>query len=184
MKENNLQNNDFKTEQEQSGEISNNCKTRTNQTKKQLFWEIFRFLIVGGTATVFDYAVSYLFYAIILPPSLIGDTLALVLSTALGFCVGLAVNWVLSITFVFKQVSDEKTAKSGKSFLVFTLVGVVGLIITEIGMHLGVNLFPQIVIFGTSTFLNAEWKWWICKVIMTCIVLVWNYLGRKILIFK
>lgn len=184
MKENNLQNNDFKAEQEQSGEISNNCKTRTHQTKKQLFWEIFRFLIVGGTATVFDYAVSYLFYAIILPPSLIGDTLALVFSTALGFCVGLAVNWVLSITFVFKQVSDEKTAKSGKSFLVFTLVGVVGLIITEIGMHLGVNLFPQIVFFGTSTFLNAEWKWWICKVIMTCIVLVWNYLGRKILIFK
>ena len=31
------------------------------QTKKQLFWEIFRFLLVGGIATLTDYAVFYLF---------------------------------------------------------------------------------------------------------------------------
>ena len=27
------------------------------QTKMELFWEIFRFLLVGGTATIFDYLV-------------------------------------------------------------------------------------------------------------------------------
>ena len=31
---------------------------QVKQTKKELFWEIFRFLLVGGTATVFDYAVT------------------------------------------------------------------------------------------------------------------------------
>ena len=77
------------------------------QTKKQLFWEIFRFLIVGGTATIVDYAISYVFYHWLLSPDLIGLTLSLIISTAAGFCVGLVVNWLLSITFVFKQVTDE-----------------------------------------------------------------------------
>ena len=30
------------------------------QTKKQLFFEIFRFLLVGGFATVLDYVTAYL----------------------------------------------------------------------------------------------------------------------------
>ena len=34
---------------------------KISQTKKQLFWEIVRFLIVGGTATAVDYLVFYLF---------------------------------------------------------------------------------------------------------------------------
>ena len=32
------------------------------QTKKQLFWEIFRYLLVGGIATVFDYLAWYIFF--------------------------------------------------------------------------------------------------------------------------
>ena len=84
-------------------EVTEKNEEHIKQTKKQLFWEIFRFLIVGGTATIVDYAVSYLFYTWLLPPSLIGKTAAIIISTALGFGGGLAVNWILSITFVYKQ---------------------------------------------------------------------------------
>lgn len=154
------------------------------QTKKQLFWEIFRFLIVGGTATIVDYAISYVFYHWLLPPDLIGLTLSLIISTAAGFCVGLVVNWLLSITFVFKQVTDEKKSKSSKSFLIFAVIGLIGLGLTEVGMHLGVKFLPEITLFGETEFLGEAWKWWISKVVMTCTVLIWNYVGRKLLIFK
>lgn len=154
------------------------------QTKKQLFWEIFRFLIVGGTATIVDYAISYVFYHWLLPPDLIGLTLSLIISTAAGFCVGLVVNWLLSITFVFKQVTDEKKSKSSKSFLIFAVIGLIGLGLTEVGMHLGVKFLPEKTLFGVTEFLGEAWKWWISKVVMTCTVLVWNYVGRKLLIFK
>lgn len=154
------------------------------QTKKQLLLEILRFLIVGGTATVFDYAVAYLFYQWLLPPRLVGGTLSLIVSTALGFCVGLIVNWILSVKFVFKDVKNKKEARSKKSFVLFTIIGVIGLGITELGMHLGVSFLPDVTLFSSSTFLGTEWKWWIMKVVMTCIVLVWNYAGRKLLIFK
>ena len=154
------------------------------QSKKSLFYEILRFLLVGGTATVFDYAVAYLFYHLILPPDRIGGTLSLVLSTAFGFGVGLAVNWVLSVCFVFRNVKDKKKSRSGKSFLMFTLIGLIGLGLTELGMHFGVSCLPEISLFGSAAFLGISWTWWISKVAMTCIVLVWNYLGRKLFIFR
>ena len=154
------------------------------QTKRQLLWEIFRFLLVGGTATLLDYLVFWIFDALVFPLVLPYDTLALSLSTALGFCVGLIVNWILSVTFVFRQVKDERQARSKKSFLIFTVIGLIGLAITEIGILLLVAVFPQITLFGTATLFETAWEKWIAKVMMTCIVLVWNYLGRKIFIFK
>ena len=154
------------------------------QTKKQLFWEILRFLLVGGIATLADYLVFWIFDALVFPLVLPHHTVALVLSTALGFCVGLIVNWVLSVSFVFRQVKDEQQAKSKKSFFIFTVIGVIGLAITVIGVLALVAVLPEITLFGTMALLGTAWEKWIAKVIMTCIVLVWNYLGRKIFIFK
>ena len=154
------------------------------QTKKQLFWEIFRFLLVGGTATLLDYFVFWLFDAWVFPLFIPNETLTLALSTALGFCAGLIVNWVLSVTFVFKQVKDEAQARSKKSFILFTVIGVIGLAITELGILLLVAILPEMTWFGTATLLHTAWEKWVAKVVMTCIVLVWNYLGRKIFIFK
>ena len=77
---------------------------KIKQTKTQLFWEIFRFLLVGGTATVLDYIVFYLFRQWILPGALVvsdtWDIISLTIATALGFVVGLIVNWVLPVKFV------------------------------------------------------------------------------------
>ena len=153
------------------------------QTKKELFWEIFRFLLVGGTATLVDWAIAYVFYAWILPPTLVGEVWALIISTALGFGVGLIVNWLLSVSFVFRKVQDEESVKSKKAFLTFTAIGVVGLVISELGMLL-VPILPAVELFGVPTFLGTAWSWWLMKAVMTAIVLVWNYIGRKLLIFK
>ena len=46
------------------------------------------------------------------------------------------------------------------------------------------KLLPEITLFSSATFLGTEWKWWIMKVSMTCLVLVWNYIGRKLFVFK
>ena len=153
------------------------------QTKKQLFWEIFRFLLVGGTATLVDWLISYLFYTWLLPPNLIGEVASLLLSTVLGFTVGLFVNWILSVNFVLQQVENKEQVKTKKSFLTFTVIGIIGLVINSLGMLL-VPLFPTLMFFGSPTFLGTEWAWWIMKTLMTAIGLVWNYIGRKLFIFK
>ncbi len=157
------------------------------QTKKELFLEICRFILVGGVATVVDYFVFWLFDGVLFP--LLGQaawqtTLSLILSTALGFCAGLAVNWILSISFVFRQVKNEESVKSKKAFAVFTAVGVVGLLLTEVGVLALVAILPEFSLFGVAGIGGTSWEKWLAKAIMTCVVLVWNYVGRKILIFK
>lgn len=161
---------------------------RPVQTKKQLFWEVFRFLLVGGTATVADYFVFWLFDGWLLPllPFSGGawGTISLIIATALGFGVGLIVNWILSVRFVFRAVRDREQASSKKSFAVFTVIGLIGLAITEIGVVLLVTLLPAFKMFGTTAFLRTEWRKWLAKAVMTCIVLAFNYLARKKFIFK
>ncbi len=153
------------------------------QTKKQLVGEIFRFLLVGGTATLVDYFVFWLFDGVLFPLFL-GKTVALILATALGFCVGLLVNWLLSVKFVFRQVQDKEEASSQKSFWIFTLIGVIGLALTELGILFLVAVLPEFSLFGRVALAGTTWAKWLAKAIMTCIVLVWNYLGRKIFVFK
>jgi putative flippase GtrA len=158
-------------------------KEKIYQTKKQLLWEVFRFLLVGGLATVVDYLVSTLFYSLLLPPTLIGQTWALIISTALGFCVGLIINWFLSLLFVFKAIRDKKEASSKKSFLIYLIICIIGLAISVLGMQL-VKIIPAFPLFGIDTFLGSPWNWWMMKCFMTLIVLVWNYIGRKFFVFK
>ena len=157
------------------------------QTRKQLFWEIFRFLLVGGIATVADYLVFYLFRQWFLPSDFIEgqawDITSLVIATAFGFVAGLLVNWVLSVKFVYRQVRDEAQSRSKKSFVIFTVIGLIGLALTELGVLLLVSLLPEITMFGMTEFL-LPWDEWIAKVVMTCIVLVFNYVGRKLFVFK
>ena len=158
------------------------------QTKTQLFWEIFRFLLVGGTATLVDYLVFWLFDGVLLPTLPIAgawwETLSLVIATAIGFCVGLIVNWLLSVSFVFRAVKDKKEASSVKSFWIFTLIGVIGLALTEIGMVALVAVFPTVTVFGKTALFGTQIEKMIAKVIMTCLVLIWSYVGRKLFVFK
>lgn len=157
------------------------------QTKKELFWEIFRFLLVGGTATVVDYFVFWLFDGLLFPLVPAGAwwaTLSLILATAFGFCAGLTVNWILSVKFVFKHVKDKEEASSKKSFIIFTLIGLIGLLITEVGILILVAVFPEFSLFGVTALFGTTWAKWLAKMIMTCLVLVWNYVGRKIFVFK
>lgn len=157
------------------------------QTKKQLFAEIFRFLLVGGVATLVDYFLFWLFDGVLFPLMGSGETwltVSLILATALGFCGGLVVNWILSVCFVFRAVKSKEESRSKKSFAVFTLIGVIGLALTEIGVVALVAVFPPITLFGTTAFFGTGWEKWLAKGIMTCLVLIWNYVGRKLFVFK
>ncbi len=157
------------------------------QTKKELFWEIVRFLAVGGTATLVDYFLFWLLDGVLLP--LVSDgkgwqTFSLALATGVGFCVGLLVNWVLSVKFVFLRVRDREETRSKKSFALFSLIGVIGLIITEVGILLLVFTLPTFTLFGRTELWGTTWAKWLARAIMTAIVLVWNYAGRKVFVFK
>ena len=85
-------------------------------TKKELFFEILRFLLVGGTATIVEYGIFALLNGLLgFNPFLTG------LWQAIAFTISLLVNWFLSIIFVYKNVENKEKSRSFKSFLILKL---------------------------------------------------------------
>lgn len=133
-----------------------------------LIKEFFRYVIVGGVSFLADFGTLTLFEEIVFGQQ--REDWQIFVSTAAGFVVGLIMNYILSLVFVFRSSDNRSSGKSVGEFVIFALVGVVGLGITEGLMHLGVNVL--------------HFHYMITKIVTAGIVLVWNYLGRKILVFN
>ncbi|MEA4815933.1 MAG: GtrA family protein [Lachnospiraceae bacterium] len=127
--------------------------------------EFIRYAFVGGIATVADFAVLFLFREFLLKESVF----SLYIATALGFTAGLFVNYILSLMFVFVSAKGTKRGRRLIDIILFTVIGLIGLLLSEAGMFVGVKLLGLYYL--------------IVKAIVTLIVLIWNYLARKFLIF-
>lgn len=141
--------------------------TITKETIKTLVREFGRYLIVGGTAFLVDYGTLYLTQIYVFGS--LGDA-GVYLATGLGFIAGLVYNYILSLVFVFKSAKEKNKGKTVGAFLVFAIIGVIGLLMTEGGMYLGYQL------------LHIHYM--IVKIFVAAVVLIWNYVARKLLIFK
>lgn len=148
------------------------------QNKKEIFFEIIRFLIVGGLATLVDYAIFYTCNLVLFKNCKEG--LNIFFSTALGFLAGLFTNWFLQ-KFVYRYITKDQQ-RSKIVFLKFFILSLIGLGITELGMLASspIHNALELSIFGIHF---QFWKLFF-KVLMTCIVLVINYIGRKLFVFK
>lgn len=149
------------------------------QKHQELLKEIFRFLLVGGLATLVDFGVYEIFRFLLLKG--VSDPLNLVISTSLGFIIGNIINYILSIIFVFKGAKEDKKTQTIKAFLIFTLIGVIGLGI-KVGVQTGGNSLVKM-LFDVDGFM----AWFLDTFVYgvaTLIVLIWNYIGRKLFIFK
>lgn len=132
--------------------------------------EFFRYCIVGGIAFLADFAALWLAQEFLFRPLSLSEGVGASLAACVGFVVGLIVNYFLSLEFVFTQEKDAGCGRTFGAFVVFGVVGLVGLGLTALGMWVGVSL--------------AHLHYLIVKIPLTGIVLVWNYLGRKLLVFN
>ena len=98
--------------------------------RKELFFQIFRFAIVGVIAAIID--VGTLTF---LKECLHIDVL---LSSAISFSVSVVVNYILSMSFVFKGKKQNKV----KEFVIFILLSVGGLCLNQFIMWFGVKYIP------------------------------------------
>lgn len=125
---------------------------------KGIYGEIFRYLIIGGTAFLFDYG------TLILLNKAFG--LNYLIAATIAFTIGIAVNYLGSIFFVF-QVRSLHNVHMERA--VFLLIGIIGLLIND-GM-----LF---LLTGTL-LIPVEYS----KLITQAIVLFWNFAARKKILF-
>lgn len=127
--------------------------TKSNNT----FIQFFRYIFVGGVAFLADGGSLFLITTI---------GVNYLISVIFAFVIGLVVNYGLSKLLVF-----ENSNVNGKiEFLVYGIIGVIGLGFTEIIMYVLTEI--------------AGLYFMVSKVIATIIVLVWNFVARKITLYR
>lgn len=125
----------------------------------KLFQQIIKFGIVGFICTVIDFALLYILKEFL--------HINVYLSTATAFTVSVIINYILSVLFVFDV---DKNKNQSKSFVLFVVFSIIGLILTEGLMHIG------------TQWLKVNYL--IIKIFATLIVMVFNFVTRKLFLEK
>ena len=100
----------------------------------------------------------------------------------IGYTVGVIVNYYLLLIFVFTADYQRENAKGAKALILFVLSSVIGLILTVLFTGVFMYLFEMLDLSRfNSLFLESDS---LGKISATLLVVVWNYLSKKILIFK
>ncbi len=134
-------------------------KIKLNNKKRKLLLQIFKFLFVGGLAFLIDYISLIICKEVF--------NLSTLLASAIAFTISVIVNYILSVTWVF-EVDETKSKK--QNFIIFIIFSIIGLILTEIIMYVG------------SDVLKISYL--IVKIVATAIVMVFNFVTRKIFLEK
>ena len=123
---------------------------------RELFFQLIKFGIVGVIAAITDVSVL-----VILTEKAGVNVL---LASAVSFCVSVVVNYILSMTFVFKGGKQGKL----REFVVFVLLSAGGLGINQLIMWLGVKVMGMYYLA--------------VKIFAMIFVPVYNFVTRKIFI--
>lgn len=125
---------------------------------KKLIIQLIKFGLVGVVATVIDLAVLMLLTEVV--------HMDVLVASALSFCASVVANYVLSMLFVFESRGESKL----KEFLAFVGLSVGGLLINQLIMWLGTEVFSVYYLFA--------------KVFAMVFVSIYNFVTRKLLLEK
>ena len=121
------------------------------------FWEVFRFLVVGGSCFLLEY---FLLFAL---TEFVGfDPL---ISAPIAFTVSLIVNYILCVYVVFHAENQP-----GRQMFFFILTSIMGLGINQLVMWFFIDIIGIWYMFA--------------KVIASAIVMIWNYFTKRYILKK
>ena len=116
--------------------------------------QIIKFGIVGIIAAIVDFGVLVALKELL--------SIDVIIASSISFCVSVAVNYLLSMAFVFKSKNQNKV----KEFTIFVLLSIGGLLLNEVILWVAVE-------FASLYYLIA-------KLLATIIVPIYNFITRKI----
>lgn len=126
---------------------------------KKLIAQVLKFGVVGGTAFLIDYSIMIAlteFFGI-----------NYLISSGISFVVSVIYNYILSMHWVFDV---DKDGDKKKEFIVFILLSVIGLGLNQLLMWVFVS---RVHVF-----------YMLAKIFVTAIVMIYNFVTRKIFLEK
>lgn len=130
------------------------CRPNSN-----IIVQIVRYLLSGGVAFVVDFCLMILLSEWAKIPGALAATIS--------FAVGLVITYLLSVKWIFDK---RRFSHPFYEFLTFAIIGAVGLLITYGLMSLLVNSMSVYYIYA--------------KIITTFIVTIWNFMAKKVILFR
>ncbi len=161
--------------------------------------ELVRFLICGAAAALTDYLFCQL--VVLLLHNSLSEIWTTIISTAVGFIFGVAVNYVISTFWVYQNVDKDVKTKSKTFIMWFVLLSLAAMLLS-IGAMLLCNLIvvsawgPENNIVNLSVmelikeygfgFLGQFifWAYFLSFCVKTIVGLVFNYFTRKYILYK
>ena len=122
---------------------------------KRLFAQIMKFGVVGVVAFAIDYGLLIFLTEVFGIPYLVSATIS--------FTVSVVFNYVASMRYVF---AHKEGMSRRREFMVFIVLSVIGL---------GIN---NVCLWAGTDVLGVDYR--LTKIIVTAIVMVWNFVTRKI----
>jgi len=164
---------------------------------KSRWWELFRFLVCGVAAALSDYLTAQL---IVLAMGNINFIVVTIVSTAVGFIVGVIVNYLISTYWVYQNVDKSVNTKSKRFIIMFVVLSFIAMALSIATMLLCdlvvTKAMGMVSIVDTSIislikdhgigFLGQTifWTYFVSFVLKTLVGLVWNYFTRKYFLYK
>lgn len=139
-----------------------------------IFWEFFRFAIVGLVAAVFDLLTCTLVQFVAFRGN--EEWYVTVVATACGFLIGVVINYLMSTYMVYKN-AHSSFSKTAGGMITFFILSAIGL---GIGIGLQYLLYDYLCLQVGVSWLSYP----VDFVIRTLIVMVYNYITRKVFIYK
>ncbi len=149
-----------------------NIKTMLSGKTDSTLVQIFRFLLVGGLAFIADYGVMTVCVELL--------DINEYVAVGLGFLVGLLTNFFISRFWVFTPAAKGKMSKA-KEFSLFSVFSFIGLLLTEGIVWVFIHPLAQMSLFGA---LAANYYLYIGKIVATAVVMAWNFITRKFIIYR
>lgn len=144
---------------------------------KKLLGQIIKFGFVGGLCFLIDFAISTALF------HLLRDVASRSFATAVGgfwgFTISVIINYILSMKFVFERKEDMSRKKE---FVIFVILSVIGLGVNEV-ILLACSAGYEANSFLLDTFNDTLW-FAMSKIIATAIVMIYNFISRKIFLEK
>ena len=123
-----------------------------------IYIQIFRYFFSGGLAFIVDFSLLYLLTDVL--------NIHYLLSSIISFSVGLTITYLFSIFWVF---NERRLNNRTYEFIVFCIIGAVGLGLTSLFMWLFTDLL--------------QIHYLLSKIITTAIVFIWNFIAKKLILF-
>ena len=130
--------------------------------RQHILGQFLRYLVTGGLAFVVDFGLFALCLYIL--------EWHYLLANLVGLIAGLALNYALSILWVFTACKRTLEKRKVAEFVLFALVGIAGVGINQALMYLMVD--------------GLDVNEMLSKMVAAVLVLMWNFGARKLMLFK